>query len=92
MRGGREFPDRAAYERFLQHLVQRRNLTRQVRWALEREVLRPLPAAPLALCREVRATVSRFSTIQVLRTTDSVPSRLVGTTLLLRVRAETIDV
>jgi transposase len=91
VRGSREFPDRAAYERFLQNLVQRRNLTRQVRWAQEREVLRPLPSAPLALCREVRASVSRFSTIQVLRNTYSVPSRLIGTTLLLRVRAETID-
>jgi hypothetical protein len=92
VRGSREFASRAAYERFLQTLVQRRNLTRQVRWAQEREVLRPLPAAPLALCREVRATVSRFSTIQVLRNTYSVPARLIGSTLLVRVRSETLEV
>jgi hypothetical protein len=36
--------------------------------------------------------VSRFSTIQVLRNTYSVPSRLIGTTLLVRVHAETLDV
>jgi hypothetical protein len=92
VRGSRDFPSRDAYERFLQTLVQRRNLTRQVRWVQEREVLRPLPAAPLALYREVRATVSRFSTIQVLRNTYSVPSRLIGTMLLVRVRSETLEV
>jgi len=91
VRGSRDFPHCDAYARFLQTLVQRRNLTRQARWATERAVLRPLPAAPLAFCREVRATVSRFSTIQVLRNTYSVPSRLIGTTLLLRVRAETVE-
>src|SRR5712692_1559838 len=73
-------------------LVKQRNLTRQTRWIEEREGLRPLPAAPLGLCREVRVPVSRFSTIQVLRNTYSVPSRLIGTTLLIRVRSETLEV
>jgi hypothetical protein len=36
--------------------------------------------------------VSRFSTIQVLRNTYSVPSRLIGSTLLVRVRSETLEV
>jgi hypothetical protein len=40
----------------------------------------PGRAAPLGLCREVRAPVSRFSTIQVLRNTYSVPSRLIQST------------
>ena len=60
--------------------------------AEEREALRPLPASPLGLCREVRAPVSRFSTIQVLHNTYSVPSRLIGTTLLIRVHSETLEV
>ncbi|MBV9914069.1 MAG: IS21 family transposase [Sinobacteraceae bacterium] len=91
-RGSREFADRAAYARFLQNLVKQRNLRRQARWLEERDALRPLPSAPLDLCRELRATVSRFSTIQVLRNTYSVPSRLIGTTLLVRVRSETLQV
>jgi hypothetical protein len=91
-RGSRDFADRAAYNRFLQNLVKQRNLRRQTRWLEEREALRPLPSAPLGLCREVRTSVSRFSTIQVLRNTYSVPSRLIGTTLLVRVHAETLDV
>jgi hypothetical protein len=48
--------------------------------------------APPALCREVRSPVSRFSTIQVLCNTYSVPSRLIGTTVLVRVRSETLEV
>ena len=35
--------------------------------------------------------VSRFSTIQVLSNTYSVSSRLIGTALLVRVRAETLE-
>ena len=92
VRGSRDFADREAYARFLQNLVKQRNLRRQVRWLEEREALRPLPAAPLALCREVRPPVSRFSTIQVLRNTYSVPSRLIGSRLLVRVHAETLEV
>ena len=91
VRGSREFLDRAAYGRFLQELVRQRNLTRQTRFAEEQQVLRPLPRAPLDLCREVRAPVSRGSTIQVLRNTYSVPSRLIGVTVIVRVRAETLE-
>lgn len=91
VRGGRDFPTRAAYDQFLQELVRRRNLTRQARFAEERAALRPLPAAPLHPCREVRVAVTRFSTIQVLRNTYSVPSRLIGATVTVRVRAETLE-
>src|SRR5437870_2944865 len=92
VRGSREFADRATYTRFLVQQVKQRNATRQVRWAEEQAVLRPLPASWLALCRELRMRVSRFSNIQVLRNTYSVPSRLIGTTLLVRVRSETLEV
>jgi hypothetical protein len=90
-RGSRDFPDRAAYEHFVQTLVYKRNQTRAVRFAAEREVLRPLPAAQLAPCKELRARVSRFSTIAVLGNTYSVPSRLIGTSVLVRVRAESLE-
>lgn len=91
VRGSRDFRDRAAYERFLQELVRRRNATREGRWAEERAALRPLPATPLAPCREVQVRVSRFSTIHVLRNTYSVPARLIGALLAVRVRAETLE-
>jgi transcriptional regulator with XRE-family HTH domain len=90
-RGSRDFPDRAAYLAFLHTLVRRRNLTRQARWAEEQAALRPLPSKPLAPSRELRATVSRFSTMQVLTNTYSVPSRFIGATLTVRVRADTLE-
>jgi hypothetical protein len=91
VRGSRDFLDRHAYEAFLQNLVAKRNQSRSARFPLEQEALRPLPAAKLALCKEVRTTVSRFSTIQVLGNTYSVPSRLIGTSVLVRVHAETLE-
>jgi len=82
VRGTRDFADRPTYERFLQELVRQRNLTRAARFSVEQQALRPLPAAPLHPCRELRVRVSRFSTIHVLENTYSVPSRLIGTTLV----------
>jgi hypothetical protein len=91
VRGSRDFAERTAYERFLHELVRQRNLTRAARFAAEQHALRPLPVAPLHPCRELRVRVSRFSTIHVLENTYSVPSRLIGTTLTVRLRAETVE-
>ncbi len=91
MRGSRDFRDRAAYLRCLSDLVRLRNQTRQLRWAEEREHLAPLPTMPLDPAQELRVRVSRFSTIRVLRNTYSVPSRLIGHTLTVRVRAEVLE-
>jgi hypothetical protein len=90
-RGSREFADRSAYEHFVQTLVYKRNQTRAVRFAAEREALRPLPTTALAPCKELRVTVSRFSTISVLGNVYSLPSRLIGTSIRVRVRAETLE-
>src|SRR5437763_10409779 len=90
-RGSRDFADRPAYQHFVQALVSKRNQTRTDRFTAEKEALRPLPTALLAPCKELRVTVTRFSTIQILGNTYSVPSRLIGTTILIRVRAETLE-
>jgi hypothetical protein len=92
LRGSRDFGDRDSYMRFLRELVRSRNATRQERFATERAALRPLPATPLAPCREERVRVTRFSTIRVLHNTYSVPSRLIDQTVLVRLRAETLEV
>ena len=91
VRGSRDFVDRASYARWLNELVRQRNLTRQVRWTEEQAVLRPLPLSSLNPCQELRIGVSRFSTIRVLRNTYSVPARLIGSTLTVRIRAEQLD-
>jgi transposase len=91
VRGSRDFSDRGAYERFLSELVRQRNLTRSERFEAERAALRPLPAAPLDFTRELTVRVSRFSLIRVLLNHYSVPSRLIGATLKVRVRSETLE-
>jgi hypothetical protein len=91
LRGSRDFGERAAYLRWLRDLVRLRNQTRQPRWAEERERLSPLPTQTLDPAQELRVSVSRFSTIRVLRNTYSVPSRLIGQTLTIRVRAEVLE-
>jgi len=91
VRASRDFPSREADVRFLQDLVRTRNLKRSVAFAQEREALQPLPTTALAPCQEVRVTVSQFSTIQIKANVYSVPSRLIGTSLLVRLRAETLE-
>ena len=86
VRGSREFTTRSAYASFLNELVRRRNLTRERRFEIERERLKPLPA-----CREVKTRVTRFSTIHVLGKCYSVPSRLIRADLKVRVRAEILE-
>ncbi len=91
VRGSRDFADRATYTNWLQELVRKRNGTRQARWREELAALRPLPKAPLHPCRELSVRVTRFSTIRVLHNTYSVPSRLIDTTLTVRIRAEVLE-
>ncbi|PDV96866.1 IS21 family transposase [Candidatus Chloroploca asiatica] len=91
LRGSRDFADRPAYTRWLHELVRHRNLTRAARFAEERPVLQPLPTLPLEPAQDLTVTVSRFATINVLRNIYSVPARLIGKTLLARVRAERVD-
>ncbi|HLY30944.1 MAG TPA: IS21 family transposase, partial [Ktedonobacterales bacterium] len=91
VRGSREFATRSAYEHFLKDLVHKRNQTRAARFAVEKAALRPLPAAQLSPCKEVRVRVSRFSTIAVDSNVYSVPSRLIGSRVLVRVRAQTLE-
>lgn len=91
VRGSRDFASRSDYWRFVADLVSRRNRTRAVRWQEEQAALRPLPRLPLAPCKEIQVRVSRFSTIHVGSNVYSVPSRLIGTKLLVRLHAETIE-
>jgi hypothetical protein len=92
VRASRDFPSREAYERFLQDLVRSRKRTAQCRVCRRRqEALRPLPTTMLSPCQEIRVTVSQFSTIQIKGNIYSVPSRLIGSSLLVRLRAETLE-
>jgi hypothetical protein len=91
VRGSRDFATRAAYEHFVADLIHKRNQTRVARFTAEKVALRPLPVTPLAPCKELRVMVSRFSTISVAGNVYSVPSRLIGTSVLIRVHSEILE-
>ena len=80
LRGSRNFNDKEQYQQFVNNVVFSRNSNpkRVERFEEELALLKPLPSkkyyAPLIL----DTTVSRFSTIQLLKVTYSVPSRLIG--------------
>jgi hypothetical protein len=91
VRGSRDFIDRSAYEKFLGELVRKRNQTRSIRFEEERHALQPLPEKPMDFTREISVRVSRFSLVRILNNAYSVPSRLIGTSLKVRIRAETLS-
>ncbi|WP_237071633.1 Mu transposase domain-containing protein [Mycetohabitans sp. B2] len=57
---------------------------------MDQAALRALPKAPLGFTREVTVRVSHFSLVRVLNNHYSVPSRLIGATLKVRIRLESL--
>jgi hypothetical protein len=92
LRGSRDFAGREAYWLFVLALVARRNAARAAAVAAEGPFLRPLPARRLEALEQERVRVSRGSTIQVKKNTYSVPARLIGEVVEVRVGAETTEV
>lgn len=80
MRQSRDFPNRDAYERFLDELVHQRNSKGQKVLELEQEraALRPLPAVRLDSFQRLSVRVDQGSTIHVNKNIYSVNSRLIG--------------
>jgi hypothetical protein len=92
LRGSRDFPSREAYDRFLAELFDQLNAGRTARRAEEVARLRPLPPEPLDVTRSLRVRVGPSSTIRVLKNTYSVPSRLIGEVVVVRVAVEQLEV
>jgi hypothetical protein len=92
VRGNRDFPTLAAYEAFVDEAVARLNGRRAERIEEERGSLRPLPSAPVPAYSTLRVTVRRWSTIRVANRTYSVPSRLVGHEVEVRLHADVVEV
>lgn len=93
LKGSRDFSSQGEYEKYLRNLAHKRNQSkiRQERLLTEREQLRPLPPRQLDPVKEMWVNVSRFSTVQILSRTYSVPSRLIGNRLKVRVRSATVE-
>lgn len=92
VRGSRDFPTRAAYQGFVDAVIAQRNERRAARIAEERPHLRELPPAPLPSYTTTRAVVRRWSTIRVANRTYSVPSRLIGHEVEVRLHADQVEV
>ena len=84
LRGTREFANLESYGQFVADTVRRLNARCARTWEIERASLRPLPARRTVDFEEVDARVSKFGLISIKAAHYSVPSRLVGHRLKVR--------
>ena len=92
LRGSRDFTDRSAYEAFLNPLYAQLNAGRHERLQEELAVINPLPDLPLNAFLKLMVRVSQASTIHVRNNTYSVPSRLIGEQVQVRLYAEHLEI
>ena len=92
LRGSRDFESREAYGRFLQELVAARNAGRRKRLNEELARLRRLPERRRESYKRLSVRVDRGSLIHVDRNTYSVPSRLMGERVEVRLHVEHVEV
>ncbi len=92
LRGSRDFESREHYQTFLRELFRQLNAGRRARFQQEVARLRRLPARRLDSWQRLEALVSGFSTIRLRNNTYSVPARLIGETVQVRLGAETLEV
>lgn len=92
LRGSRDFTSVKAFEEWLQHALDRANQPRLNKLADELAVMSTFTVKALPEYVEVRPRVSKRSTIRVKYNTYSVPSRLIGETLVVRVHEDRLRV
>ena len=92
LRDSRDFESVESYWQWVEALVSERNAARAGRLAEERTVLGALPARALAAYREEGVTVKRWGIIRVSGKVYSLPSRLIGHRVRVRVHANHLEV
>jgi hypothetical protein len=93
LRGSRDFSSREDYVSFLEALIAKTNQARQKRFAEEQEFLRRLPDHRLDTDERLPGIrVAKSSTIRVRTNRYSVPSRLIGQQVDVKISAEFIEV
>ena len=90
-RGSRDFASVEAWQAFVDAVARTANQGRGARVAQELGAMRTLEVAKLCEYVEVHAQVSEWSTIRVKDCSYSVPSRLIGEVLTVRVYEERIE-
>src|SRR5207249_4020617 len=91
-RGRHDFPSQEAYSVFLHELGAKRNRQRKEAFSKEGEYLQALPARRLEAFQRWRVRVQPGSVITGQRNLYSVPARLIGEWVEVRVQAETLEV
>ena len=91
LRGSREFADLPAYEQFVAETVRRLNARCARAWEAERACLKPLPVRRTTDFEEVDARVSKFGVFSAKSVLYSVPSRLAGHRLKVRLHSTHLD-
>lgn len=92
LRGSRDFESPQSYESWVQSVVEKANQRRTQRFLEEVRVMRPLKAERLAEFIEERVTVTLWSTIRVKNNSYSLPSRLIGERVRVRVYEDRLEV
>ena len=92
LRGSRDFDTADDYASFVRQMVERRN--RLVEGKLEQELLclGPLPPAPVPEYVNYQSKVRKWCTIQVAGHSYSVPARLIGKEVQIRLYADWVEV
>jgi hypothetical protein len=85
LRGSNNFESTGAYQKFIDNVVLKANKRNAKEIENERKTLQPLPDTEAVNYVERRAVVSSSSTIEVRRITYTVPSRLQGEALNVRI-------
>ena len=84
LRGSRDFDDLAAYRRFIDEVVGRRNARNRKRIEIERTVLKELPERRTSDYEEERVIVTSSGGFALRKVFYTVPSRLIGHWLTVR--------
>ena len=92
LRGSCDFTSRENYYEFVREVVARKNRLAEPKSEIERSQLRPLPAAAVPDYVNYQARVRKWSTIRVLSRTYTVPPRLIGQKVEVRLYADHLDV
>lgn len=92
LRGSRNFVSREEYEEFLYKLFEQLNKGRLTKFREETAVMRDLPEVRMDTCSVYQVTVRRNSTITVKHKIYTVPSRLIGEKVKVKVYQEHLEV
>ena len=91
LRGHSDFENVDAYQTFLDQIAQKLNRRSRSRFLEEQAALLPLPGCQVADYQTLHVKVTRSSTIEVRRVVYSVPSRLIGERVQVKLHHDKLD-